>query len=92
MRKSWTLLLVVVGALAGYSARSVPAVAQAEFQPFVAGQVVRLSVEGFVGGPTIDCKVTTVANDFIHCATDGPRGPRAVNLRYVKEVTAIPQR
>jgi hypothetical protein len=87
MRK---LLFAVIPALAltiGYALRPPAAVAQGEFQPFVVGETVRLTVENFPSGvTTIPCKVTLVSNDFIHCGSDGQRRPRAINLRYVQEI------
>ena len=92
MWKYASVLVLTAGVGIGYAVRPVPAAAQAEFQPFNNGETVRLTVDGFAGGPTIMCKVTAVANDFIHCGTDGQRRPRAVNLRYVKEIAPAPER
>lgn len=93
MRKSWSVLILAAGVLIGYAVRPVPAVAQAEFQPFAVGETVRLTVENFPAGVTmITCKLSAVSNDFIHCAGDGQRRPRAVNLRYVQEIGPPPER
>jgi hypothetical protein len=92
MRKSWSVLILVAGVLIGYAVRPLPAGAQGEFQPFMLGETVRLTVEGFPGGPTITCKVGSVNNDFIQCAGEGQRRPRAVNLRYVQEITPLAER
>ena len=87
MRKSWSVLVLAAGVLIGYAVRPVPAVAQAEFQPFTIGETVRLTVENFPAGVgVITCKLSAVSNDFIHCAGDGQRRPRAVNIRYVQEI------
>src|SRR6185436_11641928 len=93
MRKSWSVLVLAAGVLIGYAARPVPAVAQAEFQPFTVGETVRLTVENFPAGVgAITCKVTSISNDFIHCGGDGQRRPRAINIRYVQEITPAPER
>jgi hypothetical protein len=92
MRRSWSVLILVAAVLIGYAVRPLPAVAQGEFQPFMLGETVRLAVEGFPTGPTITCKVAAVSSDFIQCAGDGQRRPRAVNLRYVQEITPVPER
>ena len=93
MRKSWSVLILAAGVSIGYALRPAPAVAQAEFQPFTIGESVRLTVDGFPAGQTmIACKVATVNNDWIHCAGDGQRRARAVNLRYVQEITPLPER
>ena len=92
MRKSLSVLILAVGVVIGYSARSVPAIAQAgDFQPFTVGQTVRLTVEGLPES-RITCKVAAVNNDFISCDGDGQRRPRAVNLRYVQEIAPNPDR
>jgi hypothetical protein len=93
MRKSFAAVLVAAGVVIGYSARSVPAIAQAgDFQPFNIGQTVRLTVEGFPSGPTITCKVAAVSNEFISCEGEGQRRQRAVNLRYVQEIVPAVER
>ena len=93
MRKSWSVLVLAAGVLIGYAVRPVPAVAQAtDFQPFTIGQTVHLTVEGFPGITTIICRVAAVNNDFIHCAGEGQRRPRAVNIRYVQEIAPPPGR
>ena len=92
MRKSWSVLILAAGVLIGYAVRPVPAVAQAAFQPFTVGETVRLTVENFPAGVTmITCKLSSVSNDFIHCAGDGQRRPRAINLRYVQEIAPPPE-
>ena len=92
MRKSWSVLILAAGVVIGYAVRPVPALAQGDFQPFSVGETVRLAVEGFPSGPTITCKVGAVNNDFIQCAGDGQRRARAVNLRYVQEITPLAER
>ena len=92
MWKYASVLVLAAAAGIGYAVRPVPVVAQGEFQPFTVGATVRLEVEGFPGGPTIDCKVAAVSNDFIQCGAEGQRRPRAVNLRYVKEIAPGPER
>ena len=88
MRKSWIVVMLVLGLLIGYALLpGRPAAAQGEFQPFTVGETVRLTVENFPAGVgTITCKVASVSNDFIHCSGDGQRRARAVNLRYVQEI------
>ena len=90
MRKSWSVLFLAAGMLVGYAVRPAPAVAQAEFQPFTIGEKVLLRVEGFPA--SLSCAVSVVSNDFIHCGRDGERGPRAINLRYVQQITPLPER
>jgi len=52
-----------------------------------------LTVDGFPGGiTTITCKVSWMHNEFISCAGDGQRRPRAVNLRYVQEIVPASER
>ena len=52
-----------------------------------------LTVDGFPGGvTTITCKVSWVNSEFISCAGDGQRRPRAVDLRYVQEIGPAPER
>ena len=94
MRKSVPVLVLVAGMVIGYAIRPVPAMAQiGSFQPFTLGQTVRLTVERFSSGvPSITCRVSAVSNEFVTCEGDGPRGPRAVNLRYVQEITPAPER
>jgi len=92
MRKIWFAVMLSVAVSIGYAFRPPSAAAQAEFQPFTIGETVRLTVENFSSGPTITCRVASVSNDFIHCASDGQRRPRAVNLRYVQEIAPLPER
>ena len=92
MRKTWFAVMLALGVSLGYALRPPSAVAQAEFQPFTIGETVRLTVENFPSGTTITCRVASVSNDFIHCASDGQRRPRAINLRYVQEIAPIPDR
>ena len=90
MRKSWSVLFLAAGVLAGYAVRPAPAVAQGEFHPFASGGSVLLRIEGFPA--SLSCTVLVVSNDFIHCGRDGERGPRAINLRYVQQITPLPER
>jgi hypothetical protein len=94
MRKSLSVLILAVGVVVGYSIRSAPAIAQAgDFQPFMLGQTVRLTVDGFPTGVTsITCKVAAVSQEFINCESEGQRRARAVNLRYVQEIVPGPER
>jgi hypothetical protein len=94
MRKPWIIVILAVGLVIGYALlRDRPAAAQGEFQPFTAGETVRLTVENFPGGiTTITCKVASVSNDFIHCSNHTQRRARAVNLRYVQEIQPLPER
>jgi hypothetical protein len=92
MRKSLSVLVLVVGVVIGYTLRSVPAMAQAgDFEPFTVGQTVRLTVEG-LPETRITCKVGAVNNEFITCDGDAQRRSRAVNLRYVQEIAPSPER
>ena len=93
MRKSFAVLFLGVGVLIGYAVRPVPAGAQAEFAPFTIGQSVRLTVHDFPSGLSmITCRVATAANEFIGCsAEDNRRPPRWINLRYVQEITPVPE-
>ena len=94
MQKSWLVVVLALGLLLGYAllpGRS--AAAQGEFQPFTAGETVRLTVENFPGGvTTITCKVGSLSNDFIHCVSDGQRRALAINLRYVQEIQPVSER
>jgi hypothetical protein len=92
MRKTCFALMLALGLAIGNALRPPSAAAQAEFQPFTIGESVRLTVENFPSGTSITCRVTSVSNDFIHCASDGQRRPRAINLRYVQEIAPIPDR
>ena len=92
MRKIWLVVAPVLGLSIGYALSPSPAAAQADFQPFTLGETVRLTVENFPSGTSITCRVASVSNDFIHCASDGQRRPRAINLRYVQEITPLPER
>lgn len=92
MRKTWFGVMLALGLSIGYALRPPSAAAQAEFQPFTIGETVRLTVENFASGGSISCKVASVSNDFIHCASDGQRRPRAINLRYVQEISPMPER
>jgi hypothetical protein len=92
MRKTWLAVILALGISIGYALRPPAAVAQVDFQPFMVGGTVRLTVENFASGPSITCTVASVSNDFIHCASDGQRRPRAVNLRYVQEIAPVPDR
>ena len=92
MRKIWFGVVVALGLAIGYTLRPSSAAAQAEFQPFTIGESVRLTVEHLPSGSSISCRVTSVSNDFIHCASDGQRRPRAINLRYVQEIAPMPER
>jgi hypothetical protein len=92
MRKTWFAVVLVLGLALGYGLRAPSAAAQSEFQPFTIGESVRLTVENFSSGSSISCKVAFVSNDFIHCASDGQRRARAINLRYVQEISPLPER
>jgi hypothetical protein len=94
MQKSWLVVILAVGLLIGYALLpGRTAAAQGEFQAFTVGETVRLTVENFPGGiTTITCKVGSLSNGFIQCASDGQRRPRAVNLRYVQEIHPLPER
>ena len=95
MRKALLLAVLAVGLLTGYAVRAVPASAQArsdDFQPFMSGAAVRLTVHDFPSGvSTISCTVSQVTEGFIACESEGSRigGGRAarwVNLRFVQEI------
>ena len=94
MQKSRLVVVLALGLLLGYALLpGRPAAAQGEFQPFTAGETVRLTVENFPGGiTTVTCRVGSVSNDFIHCVSDGQRRARAVNLRYVQEIQPVSER
>ena len=93
MQKSWLVVVLALGLSLGYALLpGRPAAAQGEFQPFTAGETVRLTVENFPGGTTITCRVGSVSNEFIHCVSDGQRRARAINLRYVQEIQPLPER
>ena len=94
MRKSLFGATLVAGVLVGYALRPAPAVAQGQnFMPFSLGEVVRLNVTDFPAGlTTITCKLSSIGTDFISCAGDGQLRPRAVNIRYVREITPVPDR
>jgi len=93
MHKGVALALVASGAVIGYTFRPAPASAQtAAFQPFMAGQSVRLFGNFSSGGSSLNCTVTGANTDFISCAGEGERPPRWVNLRFVQEITPMPQR
>jgi hypothetical protein len=92
MPKTWFAVMLALGVSLGYALRPPSAAAQTEFQPFTIGETVRLTVENFASGSTISCRVASVSNDFIHCASDGQRRPRAINLRYVQEIAPMPDR
>jgi hypothetical protein len=92
MRNTWFAVVLVLGLSLGYALRPPTAAAQADFQPFTIGETVRLTVENFASGPTLTCRVASVSNDFIHCASDGQRRARAINLRYVQEIAPMAER
>jgi hypothetical protein len=93
MHKGFALALLATGGVLGYGLRPAPAIAQsALFQPFTAGQSVRLFGSFSAGGTSINCTVTSASTEFIACAGEGERPPRWVNLRFVQEITPLPQR
>jgi len=90
VRKSFAVLFLAVGALVGYSLRTVPVKAQAQASDWLAfniGETVRLSAD--LPQSEITCKVTRVENGFIGCAADDlqRQSARWINLRYVKTIT-----
>jgi hypothetical protein len=91
MRRSFVVLLVV-GLLAAFSLRMVPATAQApaDWVPFNSGETVKLSVDLPEG--VIVCKVSQVVNGFVGCARDERlrQSDRWINLRFIKEITPAP--
>ena len=93
MQKGLALVLVGTGALIGYTLRPIPASAQGGFQPFTIGQSIRLYVHDFHSGTmSINCKVTGATTEFIGCEGEGERPPRWVNVRFVQDITPLPQR
>ena len=93
MHKGLALALVAAGAVIGYTLRPASANAQtASFQPFTSGQQVRLFGTFSSGGTSIDCTVMSANTEFIACAGDRAHPPRWVNLRFVQEITPMPQR
>jgi len=93
MHKGLALALLMTGAVLGYTFRPAPANAQtATFQPFTSGQAVRLFGNFSAGGTSINCTVTMANTEFVACAGEGERPPRWVNLRFVQEITPMPQR
>ena len=91
MQKGLAFALVAAGALIGYTLRPVPTSAQTGFQPFAAGQKVRLFGKFSTGAPSLNCTVTGLNTEFVACAADGQFAPRWVNLRFVEEITPVPQ-
>jgi hypothetical protein len=93
--RTLVILCVLIAASIAYVAQSSRVNAQTAtdtwWSAFDSGQTVRLDVD--LPGGTIRCKVTRVANGFIGCAAeDRFRGrDRWINLRFVKEITPIPQ-
>ena len=93
MHKGLALALLGAGALIGYTLRPVPTSAQGGFQPFTIGQSVRLYVNDFRSATTsINCKITSATTEFIGCEGEGERLARWVNVRFVQEITPLPQR
>ena len=95
MRKSLVFVAIVALLAVGYGLRRASVTAQGAFSPFMAGQTVRLTVDGFpTGVTTIICRVEGMTeNGFLRCAGVGDRRlPRVVNLRYVQEITPAPER
>ena len=90
MKKSLSVLFLAAGVVVGYALKPAPVVAQADFQPFTLGAKVVLKIEGFPA--SLSCTVSLVSNEFIHCGREGDRGPRAINLRYVQQITPAPER
>jgi hypothetical protein len=92
MRSFFAAVLVVVGFLAAYSLRTVPATAQApgDWVPFNSGETVKLSVDLPEG--VIVCKTTQVVNGFLGCARDERlrQSDRWINLRFIKDITPAP--
>ena len=93
MRKGLAVALIGAGALIGYTVRPMPTSAQTQFQPFTVGQSVRLYVNDFRSGTSsINCKITSATTEFIGCEGEGERLARWVNVRFVQEITPLPQR
>lgn len=91
MRTIIAVLCLVVGMLAGYSMRPVPAHAQAsDWLPFNAGETVRLHVT--LPESVITCKVTQVRFEFVGCAERESSPPRWVNFRVINEITPFRER
>jgi hypothetical protein len=93
MHKGLALALVAAGAVIGYSFRPASASAQtAAFQPFMTGQSVQLFGTFGSGATSINCTVMSSTTEFIACAEDRGHPARWVNLRFVQEITPMPQR
>ena len=94
MHKGLALALVGTGALIGYTLRPVTTSAQtaAPFQPFTIGQSIRLYGDFHSGAKSINCKVSGATTEFIGCEAEGERPPHWVNVRFVQDITPLPQR
>jgi hypothetical protein len=96
MWNRWSLLLVVVGAIAGYSVAGPAVQAQVEALPIAVGETVTLwygkgaEVPGL--GSSVQCTVAEIRGAYVKC---GPRDrigsinrtERWVTLKYVVQIT-----
>jgi hypothetical protein len=96
MWNRWLLLMVVVGALVGYSLVTPSVQAQSEPFPFRVGETVTLSYAQDVSlpsfGSSIQCTVAEIRGNWVKC---GPRDrigasdrtERWVTMKYVVQIS-----
>src|SRR5688572_13143052 len=96
MWNRWSVLMLIVGALAGYSVATPSLQAQSDPSPIAVGETVTLwygkdaAVPGF--GSSFQCTVAEIRGPYVKC---GPRNrlgaidrpERWVTLKYVVQIT-----
>ena len=94
MLNRWSVLMVVVGLLVGYTVAGSSAQAQNQSLPFAVGETVTFMVEEHAVPTTnlIECPVTEIRGDFVKCgprtqAAGRDRLERWVALKYIVQIT-----
>jgi hypothetical protein len=94
MRDRYSLLFLVVGALAGYLLAGSPASAQNQPLPVAVGDTATLVYEpgaqDAASGTRIECSVQDVRGSFLKCGSADPfRGDQVDHWRSLRRVTHV---
>jgi hypothetical protein len=91
MLSRWSVVLVLVGVVAGYALAGSAVRAQSQTLPFDPGDVITIRYEPLPQenvGRTVDCKVLNVIGNYVRCAPENARDRSEVwySLRSVVQI------
>ena len=93
MRDRYSLLFLVVGALAGYLLAGSPASAQNQPLPVVVGDTATLVYEPGAqepsSGSSVECSIQDVRGSFVKCGSNNPFRDQEDNWRSLRRVSRV---